>query len=483
MSSWATSSLPIYRHAIDWAAFEAQYPPPDIYADTVFKWPADRIRALQNERFLKIMAVGWNNPFYRGRWSRAGLSPGDIRSVEDIRKLPIFNTEDVKDDQESHPPYGTISGVAPMSTYLLRSPTRVQSSGGTTGKPRMTLNGPEEWEMAALSTARGFYIQGARPGDIMQIPATCSLGMLPWGVTGACRDYLGILPLTTGSGVVTPARRQLEIAFHCNVNCWMSFPEYLMRLAQSCREELGRDILELKTKFITSFLGADVEGSLRTELQETWGCPVYDNYGTNEIGLGAFECSHQAGLHFLEDLHFFEILNVDTNQPVKSGEVGNLVVTSFHRGIHPIIRFNLRDLCRVIAVDTCACGSNFRRMDHLLGRSDNMVRIRGVNVYPMACLPAVKSDTRTTGEWLCEAFETEKDGRAREEMIVHIEVRKDAQNREELETKLQARLKSDLGVSVQVKLVNQGAIQSEGHLGEGKVGRLLDRRPGIKRAP
>jgi len=124
----------------------------------------------------------------------------------------------------------------------------------------------------------------------------------------------------------------------------------------------------------------------------------------------------------------------------------------------PSIRFNLRDLGRIVTTERCDCGSSFRRMDHFLGRSDNMVRMRGVNVHPMACLPAVRSDPRTTGEWVCEAYETVVEGRPREELTVHVEVRRDAGSWSGLKEHLQARLKNDLGLSVNVALAEEGKL-------------------------
>jgi phenylacetate-CoA ligase len=481
MLSSSTSNLPIYRRAVDWDAFDKEYAPPDVFAAGLYRASRDEIESVQERRFLELMKAVWANPFYSRRFKERGVEAGDIRRLSDISKLPIYNTEDIKDDQERNPPFGDMAGFATLGDLLKRAPAKLQTSGGTTGKPRIAIHGPIEWEMHALSTARGLYGQGGRPGDIMQIPSTCSLATLGWGYYTACQYYLGILPLTTGSGLVTPTRRQLEIAFSVGTNIWLSFPEYLVRLAQSAKAELGRDVRELRTKFIASFLGADLEGSLRRELENLWGCPVYDNYGTNELGCGAFECQGKAGLHFMEDLHYFEVLDVDTNQPVAPGETGNLVVTTFHRRVQPVVRFNLRDLGRVIATDRCSCGSNFRRMDHLLGRSDNMVRMKGVNIYPMSCLPAIRSDGRTTGEWICEVFEHVIEGIPKEHMIVHVEVRKDATSRNGLLDHLKSRLKTDLGAAVDVKLVEEGSLASSANLGEGKASRLIDRRPNVKR--
>jgi phenylacetate-CoA ligase len=469
------TKLPIYHRAIDWDSFFHDYPVPDVFAETVYQWPIGRVRDLQNERFVKLVEDGWRNPFYRRRWEAAGLRPSDIRGLEDITKLPLFTSDDIKDNQQQYPPSGDIHGV--RMTDLRTTPLKLQTSGGTTGKPRATLFGPVEWEMCALTAARGIYIQGGRAGDIMQIPITCYLATMGWGYYKACHDYLGILPLTTGAGNVTRSRRQLEIAFEWSTNIWVSFPEYLTQLAKVCEEEMKQEIRKLNTKFLITYLGPDTDGILRRQLEESWDCPVYDNYGTHEMGTGAFECQEKNGLHFMEDCMYFEVVDIETGKPVKTGETGNLVVTIFHRRIPPIIRFNLRDLSRIISEGTCRCGSTFRRMDHFLGRSDDMVKLRGVNLYPMVCLSAIKSDSRTTGEWICVADRFERDGVLRDEMTVRVETRRDAGDLKGLHEYLEKRLQNDLGVKVDVELVEEGSLaELTGFSRESKPKRLLDRR-------
>jgi phenylacetate-CoA ligase len=268
------TALPIYHKSIDWDAFFAEYAVPDVFERTVYRWPRERLRAFQNTRFMRLMQIGWRNEFYRRRWSAAGVEPGDVRSIDDIAKLPTYTSDDVKSDQQDAPPFGVFNGNA--AELLKRMPVKVQTSGGTTGKPRATLYGVRDWEMNGLTQARVMYIQGARPGDVAQIPSTCSLANLGWCVYKACHDYLGVLPLTTGSGVVTSSRRQLELAFDWGTNIWWSFPEYLMQLAKVCRDELGRDVRELNTKMLGAYLGPDLDNSLRRQLEELWGCPVYD---------------------------------------------------------------------------------------------------------------------------------------------------------------------------------------------------------------
>src|SRR5699024_5095218 len=126
------------------------------------------------------------------------------------------------------------------------------------------------------------------------------------------------------------------------------------------------------------YLGPDIEGRLRSALEDGWGTTVYDNYGEHTIGHAAIECAERSGMHILEDLVYLEIVDVDTNHPVEVGERGKLVATSLYRQYPPVIRYDLNDITRLLP-ETCRCGSNMRRMDYFLGRSDDMVKIRGVN--------------------------------------------------------------------------------------------------------
>jgi phenylacetate-CoA ligase len=179
----------------------------------------------------------------------------------------------------------------------------------------------------------------------------------------------------------------------------------------------------------------------------------------------------------MEDCIYLEIEDVETGKPVEQGATGNMVVTILHRDLPPVIRYNVRDLARIVSSDRCECGSCFRRMDKFLGRSDDMVKLRGVNIYPMACLPAIKSDPRTTGEWICVVDRFEKSGVLRDEMTVQTEVQRSAANVDGLKEHLEKRLQGDLGVKVAVELVAEGSLAEVANLGrEGKPKRLLDRR-------
>ncbi|GAB7003489.1 phenylacetate--CoA ligase [Nocardioides sp. AN3] len=469
------TGLPLYRDLIDYDALYRRFPLPDVWASTVFKWPAERVRELQNQRFLELMNDVAGNPFYERLWRSVGVSAADIRSLDDIGKLPTFSSEDIKNSQQQYPPFGDIHNISQAD--LVRSPVKIQTSGGTTGKPRPTLYGPAEWELNGLTCARGLYLAGGGPGDILQIPATLSLANLGWGFYQAAHHYLGISPLTTGSGVVTNSRKQMETAFDYGTNLWVSFPEYLLHLAKTAREELGRDPHDLKTKAILSFLGPDTDNLLRQSLEEAWGCPVLDIYGTHEMGLGAFEGPEQDGLYLMEDTIYVEVCDVDTGEPVPNGEVGNLVVTMLHRRLPPMIRFNTCDLGRIVSDQPSVLGSSYRRMDKFLGRSDDMVKLRGVNLYPMACLTAVRSDERTSGEWVCILERGEAGGAPRDEMTVKVELLPGVRDLTGLKDHLAKRLKEDLGVKVDVELVQNGEIDDLANLRrEGKPKRLIDMR-------
>jgi phenylacetate-CoA ligase len=469
--------LPNYFRTVDFEEIFRRHPLPDDFLTGMYRWPHERVRQHQEDRFREILEVAWDNPFYRRRWSDAGVEPGDIRGLDDLHKLPVVTVHDFKQAIDEDPPFGAHQGVTPSHAAV--EPLKLQSSGGTTGRPRPTFFGPLEWEVQGIQTARALLVQGARPGDVMQIPATLSTANLAWVYYQACYYYLGIVPITTGSGVVTASRRQVELMQAWGANILGAFPEYLLHLATVARDELGVDPTSLGVKQISTYLGPDTEGHLRTQLEEAWGCDVYDNYGTHEIGVASFECPAQEGLHFNEDTIFVEVADVDTGQPLPHGEVGNLVATALHRRYPPLIRYNLMDLIRLLPEGACACGSELRRMGHFLGRSDDMVKLRGTNLYPMACLNAVQGDSRATGQWLCVV---ERRGE-RDEMTVKVEIVDGVSDLDAFRADMEKELHADLGVRVDVEPVPPGSLAELTNFGrEGKVRRLLDRRAGYERS-
>jgi phenylacetate-CoA ligase len=255
-------------------------------------------------------------------------------------------------------------------------------------------------------------------------------------------------------------------------------PDYLAHMAKVAQEDLGFDVHDLETKFIHCFLGPDLSGRVRNQLEDAWGCDVFDNYGTSEIALTAFECKEKSGMHFNEDLFYLEIVDPDNDEPVSRGEAGDLVVTSLYRQYPPLIRYSTKDLARFIDYGKkCSCGSYLIRMDHFLGRSDDMVKLRGTNMYPMACQDAVTGDPRSTGQWICIAERVGEGLDARDEMTVKVEYKDENIDKEDFKAKLEQSLRTDLGVRVTVEPVPADSLASlTGFGGEGKVKRLLDNR-------
>lgn len=453
----------------DWSQFVRDWQGPAEYAQGL--WLADRQQTedLQQQRFRQILEHAWTNDWYRERWNDHGIEPDDVRGLEDITRLPTFDVDDLRDSISSRPPFGRHQGIALDDGQ----PIKIQTSGGTTSKPRPTFFTPFEMEMQGLSMARALYLHGAAPGDVIQIPTTLSMANLGWAYFTAAYHWMGMTPLTTGTGNVTSSKRQLEIALDYGTNVWGAFPEYLTRLAQVAEEE-GVDLRDLPTKFLSTYLGPDTEGKLRGALEDAWGAPVYDNYGAHEIGHTSIECKERDGLHIFEDLVYFEVVDVDTGHPVAEGEQGKLVATSLYRQYPPIIRYDLNDVTRILP-GSCACGSQTSRMDHFLGRSDDMVKVRGVNIFPMAALNAVRSREDTTGEWICIVNRTHRGQEVRDEMTVRVEHRTGAQI-EELRQDLEQRLHDSFGIKVKVEPVPAGELAEWTYAREGKAKRLLDNR-------
>jgi len=466
--------IPYYWQSVDWPKLMADYPPPPHFARTTGRLSADALRTLQNERFMARMADGWAVPFYRERWGAAGLEPGDIRSLDDIDRIPTFTSDDLKEAIAAAPPFGSHHPIDRSGFGTM--PLKIQTSGGTTGLPRMTLFDPIAWEVQGIQTARALYAQGARPGDIIQIPYTNSLANAAWCAYTAAHNWLGCVPATTGTGLVTPTERQIEYARAWGTNIWFARGEYLGRIAEVAAS-IGFDLRDLPTKFIHSYLGPDTQGIVRKRLEEAWGAPIYDNYGSHEVGLISWECQARDHKHISEDTVYCQLVGVDDGLPLEEGDVGNLVVTSLHRSMPPFIRYNLRDLLTLYPHSTCACGLSTRKLSTFLGRSDEMVKLRGTNVYPLACQNAVVGDPRNTGDFLCVAeYRGEGLGR-REALTVRIERRGPEIDAEQLAEDMRRALHRDLGAKVDVEIVEAGTLAPITRMGgEGKVRRLLDLR-------
>jgi phenylacetate-CoA ligase len=466
-------AIPYYWSSVDWPKFVEEYPPPPHFDVAMVRTSDEDLRELQNTRFLARMADAWKVPFYNERWAAVGLEPGDIRSLDDLEKIPTFTSDDLKQTIEQHPPFGNHQNFARDS---MSTPLKIQSSGGTSGLPRPTLFDPIAWEVQAIQYARAFVAQGAQVGDVLQITLTNSLANTAWCSSTAALHWCGLVPLTTGSGAVTSTVRQLELAREWGTAGWVAFGEYLKILAETA-ENAGVNLRnDLRTRFIHTYMGVDTDGHLRRLLKEAWGAPVYDNYGTHEVGLIAYECQAEDGLHVNDDTAVLEIVDRETEERLPDGAAGNIVVTSLHRSVPPIIRYNLKDLMRRQSRTECGCGARTTKVSGFLGRSDEMVKLRATSVYPRAAQDTIQGDERSTGEFLCVVDNVGTGLSARERMTVRIEAKRNVDERA-LHDDMAARLKVLFGVAVGVEIVPSGSLaQFTGLGGEGKVKRLLDLR-------
>jgi phenylacetate-CoA ligase len=470
------TGIQYYWKSLDWDQFMADYPPPPVFESTTGRLSDDELRHLQEERFLARVGDAWKTDFYRRRWTERGLEPGDIGALEDIEAIPTFTSDDLKKAVAQAPPFGSHHPIG--RAELGQVPMRIQTSGGTTGLPRTTLFDPVAWEVQGVQFARALWAQGGRPGHVFQIPFTAALGNAAWAATVGIFHWLGGVPANSGSGLVTPAKRQMEFARLWGTNAFVTFGggEYLIKLKEAA-DELGIDVREdVPLKYLHAYLGVDSNNTLRNLLQELWGVPVYDNYGTHEIGIASFECAHQNGMHVNEDTVIFQVHDVDTGSALSSGEPGNLVATSLHRGMPPIIRYNLRDRLAQFDRTTCECGLRTVKLSGFLGRTDEMIKLRGQNVYPRACQEVVLEDDRTTGEFLVVVTNTP--GRDfSEDMTIRIERRTASVSAGALRDDMVQVLHDTLGVRVEVEIAEAGELARFTSLGgEGKVKRLLDLR-------
>jgi phenylacetate-CoA ligase len=464
----ARPAPPWYWKSLDFASLAREFPPPPDFFDSVYRMDRAALDRIREERFLKTVARGWEIPFFQRHWRAAGLAPGDIRGLDDIARIPPYDVNDIRASIERNPPFGDFMGISPEDGK--RMPLVLQTSGGTTGLPRPMLYAPRDREVMAILGGRRFAMHGIGPGDMVLV--TYSLGLSNGGfmTREGLWKYTGAVPVMTGSGASTPTRRQIEIIRAWGVNVILGFPAYLRHMALVARDEMGIDPRALGIRVLGSHLGQEN----RAEIEALWDAPCHDMYGTNESGSMASECTHRSGMHIQEDAIILEVADPETRRILPDGEKGTLYITTLYRWGAPQIRFNVNDIS-AIATGSCACGSTLKRLEKIYGRNDNMVKLRGVNVFPEAIGAAVAEDKRSNGEYFCIV---ERVGAAgRDEMTVLVEVADAKADRAALKSDLETRLKEVLGVKVEVRPSDAGALaEHTGVAQTSKIKRLLDRR-------
>ncbi len=416
------------------------------------------LEALQLERLQAVVARVYEKvPFYRRRFDKAGVAPGDIKSLADLRRLPFTS----KDDLRENYPLGLLT--VPQAEVL-----EIHGSSGTTGKPVImayTKRDIDTWSEVMARTLAG---AGAEPGDVVQ--NAYGYGLFTGGLGahyGSLRLGAMVIPMSGGN-----SKRQVMMIQDLGSRAICCTPSYFLALAEVA-EEAGVDFRS--TNLRIAILGAEPwSDSMRREIEKKSGVTAIDIYGLTEIiGPGvASECAEQDGLHINEDHFLPEIINPETGEVLGDGETGELVITTITKEATPVLRFRTRDICS-ITHEPCACGRTLARMSRVAGRTDDMLIIRGVNVFPSQ-IESVLVGIEGAEPHYQIVIRREK---ALDDMEVQVEVSEklfsdEIRGLETLEAKIRDELHSVLGLRVRVKLVEPRTIQRS----MGKAKRVIDMR-------
>jgi len=406
---------------------------------------------------LTLNRVYLNVPFYRRTFDEAGFNPDDLRSLSDLRKLPFT----VKNDLRENYPYG-------LFAVPLREVVRVHASSGTTGMSTVvgyTRNDIKTWSnLVGRILAAG----GITADDVIQISFNYGLFTGAFGLHyGAERVGASVIPMSSGN-----TKRQIKIMQDFKTTALVSTPSYAMLIADTMMEMgINRNSLSLKWGLFGAEPWSD---AMRKELQDKLKITATDNYGLSEImGPGvAGECLERNGLHIAEDHFLVEIIDPNTLQPVGPGETGELVITTLTKEAFPMIRYRTRDLTRLME-EPCPCGRTMRRMARVMGRTDDMLIIRGVNVFPSQ-IEAVLFEIEGTEPHYQIVIDRKG---ALDDATVLVEVSEQMffdqmKKQAELKETIKKRIASELGISAEVKLVEKKSLERF----EGKAKRVIDNR-------
>ena len=415
------------------------------------------IEKLQLERLKKTVHHCMNSPFYKKRFEENGLTPEDIQSLDDLRKIPFTTKQDLRDTY----PFG-------IASVSLDKAVRLHSSSGTTGNPTVIIHTQKDLDEWANAVARCLHMVGLRPSDVFQ--NSSGYGMFTGGLGfqyGA--ERLGMMTVPAAAGTT---KRQLKFITDFGTTALHAIPSYVTRIYE-VMQEMGIDP-KRDTKLKTLIIGAEPHSEeQRRRIEEMMGVKAYNSFGMSEMcGPGvAFECQEQNGLHIWEDYYIVEIIDPDTLEPVPEGEVGELVLTTINREGMPLLRYRTRDLTRVLPGE-CPCGRHHKRLDRMKGRSDDMIILKGVNIFPIQIETILMQFKELTTNYLI-TLET-KD--SNDEMIIEVELEKlftDDYARLQVLTKNITRLlKDEILVTPHVKLVPKGTLPQS----EGKAVRVKDLR-------
>ncbi len=432
-----------------------------IYNEKMECMGRDEMRALQGERLKATVKKVYDKVEpYRAKMDAAGVTPAGIVSIDDLHKLPFTLKTDLRD----HYPFGMFA--EPMENVV-----RVHSSSGTTGKP--TVVGYTKYDVDEIWSevmARTIACAGGTKGDVLHV--AYGYGMFTGGLGvhyGGEKLGCTVLPVSGGN-----TKRQLMIMQDFGSSILACTPSYSLYIADVCKE-LGIDPKELPLK--AAIFGAEPwTNEMRDEIEKIYGILAIDIYGLSEIiGPGvSSECDQKCGLHVNEDHFYPEIINPETGEVLEDGETGELVFTCLTKQAFPLLRYRTYDITRLNR-EKCACGRTLVRMDRVSGRSDDMLIIRGVNVFPSQIESVLVAIEGTEPHY---EIVVDKRG-VMDELEIKVEVSDavfsdEVRKLEELRDKIEAEIESVLGLTASVKLVEPRTIARS----EGKAKRVIDKRKG-----
>lgn len=437
-----------YFNSVDWNALQADHPIGDDFIAFASK-SRDEIRAHQEKLFQRLVSRAWKTGFYRRLWGAAGIEPGDIRGLDDLPKLPVFDKSDIMDSIAAHPPFGDFGGFDSYGPGE-RPPVILHTTSGTTGTPQVLLFGARSREAQNLLLGRLYRFQGLRPDDVVH--SVYGHGMINGGhyVREAVIHWTSAIFLSAGTGVETRSVRQVELMRDFGATAIVGFADYIKKLARVAAEQGIDPVRDLNIRMISGHLGREDKAAL----SDAWGgAACYDWYGVGDTGCIAGEGPDRDGLYVMEDAQYLEVCDIDTGAPVADGESGDMICTCLYKDdIYPIIRFNTHDVTKVRRGDS-QLGLNFKRIEGFLGRSDNMVKIRGINIFPQAMGPLLEEEAAFAGDFICKAV---RDAAGRDEFIVCAEV--EGERSEDVAERLRAQLKEKIGIECGVELAAPGEL-------------------------
>jgi phenylacetate-CoA ligase len=449
---------------VDYATLTRLYPPAPEYFETGWLADPDTIAHTQLARLKERAWQAYRVPFFKRRWEAAGFHPSDLHTVDDLWKAPFYTVDDIRQSIDDYPPYGDYQGVTPAEA--VREPMRLYMSGGTTGKSRPTFYTQWDRDVGCLLMARQLYMQGIRPGDVVLNSWAYGTHNGAWSYDEALHRWLNCVVLTTGTGTVTSSQRQVELAIQYGATAILTTGDYLLRLADVARQ-MGYDPRkDFKLRALPNIGDREL-------LESTFGAECFNMYGFHEVQSVATECVAHDGLHIFEDAFVVQVVDPDTGERVPDGQLGSLCITELYKTGSPQFRYNIMDLSYLYPPGRCECGSWLRRIGPFAGRGDNMVKLRGVNVWPEGVGEIALSVPGVAPDYFVRAVRRDQ----RDELIISVASERSADEWPALKDAIEERLKDRLGVRIDAEVVAPGALDAWTEAGTSpKLKRFRDER-------